>query len=71
MAALTTDQLDLLQRAHDGVPMWGGGLATPRIRREVDLLLALGPVQPDGSKPYSLTALSEAVLAAITSAGRD
>ena len=34
MSALTSDQLDLLQRARDGLPLWGGSVATERLRRE-------------------------------------
>jgi len=41
MSALTADQLELLGRARDGLPMWGGSTATDRLRREVDLLLAM------------------------------
>jgi hypothetical protein len=37
MAALTTDQLELLQRAREGLLMWGGRVAIDRLRREVEL----------------------------------
>ncbi len=62
MAALTPDQLELLQRARDGLPMWGGSVATSRLRREVDLLLAMRLVEPDGAHPYRLTVLGALVL---------
>ena len=42
--------------------MWGGSTATLRLRREVDLLLAMGLVEPDGAHPYRLSALGALVL---------
>ena len=63
MTALTLDQLELLQRAQDGVLMWGGSVATYRLRREVDLLIALRLVEPAGAVPYRLTQLGALVLA--------
>jgi len=71
MAALNADQLELLQRARAGLPMWGGSVATNRLHREVDLLFALRLVEPDGRHPYRLSALGAAVLDAATRAGRD
>ena len=62
MASLTDDQLELLQRACDGVPMWGGSTATPRLIGDVELLLALGLVEPAADWPYRLTALGRQVL---------
>ena len=62
MASLTPDQFELLQRARDGLPMWGGSVATDRLRRDVDLLLALHLVERDGASPYRLTALGATVL---------
>ncbi len=62
MSALTPDQLELLQRALVGLPMWGGSLATARLRHEVELLLALRLVEPGGQVPYRLTALGARVL---------
>ena len=49
MSALTSDQLDLLQRARDGLPLWGGSVATERLRRDVDLLFALRLIEPGGA----------------------
>lgn len=63
MAALTSDQLELLQRAHDGVPMWGGSIATDRLRREVELLLTMRLVEPASEVPYRLTPLGTLALA--------
>jgi hypothetical protein len=71
MAALNADQLELLQRTRDGLPMWGGSVATNRLRREVDLLFALRLVEPDGRRPYRLSALGAAVLHAAKCDGRD
>ena len=65
MAVLTQDQLELLQRARDGMPMWGGSVATDRLRREVDLLLALRLLERAGAVPYRLTELGGHVLQAI------
>ncbi len=62
MSSLSCDQLELLQRARDGLPMWGGSVATDRLRRDVDLLLALRLVEPAGAIPYRLTALGATVL---------
>ena len=62
MSALTPNQIELLQRARDGIPLWGGSVAIPRLRRDVDLLLALHLVEPAGAGPYQLTALGVAVL---------
>lgn len=39
--ALTSEQLELLQRAHGGPPIWGGSVLLPLIRREAELLMAL------------------------------
>ena len=64
--ALTDDQLELLQRAHDGLPMWGGSLAIARVRRDVDLLLTLRLVEPAGANPYRLTTLGATVLDAVS-----
>lgn len=66
VASLTRDQLELLQRAHDGLPMWGGSMATARLRRDVDLLLALRLVEPGGANPYRLTTLGATVLDAVS-----
>lgn len=62
MSALTADQLELLGRARDGLPMWGGSTATDRLRREVDLLLAMRLIEPAGAHPYRLTALGALAL---------
>lgn len=56
MSALTADQLELLQRACDGVPLWGGSMATERLRRELDLLFALRLIEPHAAGPYQPTA---------------
>jgi hypothetical protein len=71
MPALTVDQLELLRRTRDGLPMWGGSVATNRLRREVDLLFALRLVEPDGRHFYRLSVLGAAVLDAATRGGRD
>jgi len=72
MPALTDDQLELLQRAHDGLPMWGGSVATERLRRDVELLFALRLIEPAGACPYRVTAAGAAVLEArrLSLAGR-
>jgi hypothetical protein len=62
MSALTADQLELLGRARDGMPLWGGSTATNRLAREVELLLALRLIEPAGQQPYRLTALGATVL---------
>ncbi len=62
MPAPNANQLELLQRTHDGLPMWGGSVATNRLRQEVDLLFASGLVEPDGRNPYRLTATGAVVL---------
>jgi len=71
MAALTPFQLELLWRAGLGSPIWGGSIATDRLRRDVELLWALGLVEPDARYPYRLSALGAAVLEAATRADRD
>lgn len=45
--------------------MWSGSVAIPRLRRDVDLLVALRLVEPAGAVPYRLTALGAMVLAAL------
>jgi len=65
MEALTQDQLDLLQRARDGLPMWGGSVATDRLRREVDLLFALCLVEPADVAKYRLTPIGSVALDAV------
>ncbi len=62
MAALTGDQLELLRRARDGDPMWGGSTAIERLRRDVELLLTLGLIEAYQDEPYSLTPLGVRVL---------
>jgi hypothetical protein len=62
MAALTSDQLELLQRAREGLPMWGGSVATYRLNREIELLLAMRLLVPAGAVPYRLTAMGALVL---------
>jgi hypothetical protein len=62
MSALTRDQLEILQRAHDGVPIWGGSVATGRLRREVELLFAIGLLEQVGADPYKLTELGAQIL---------
>lgn len=64
MSALTDDQFELLQRARDGLPMWGGSVATDRLRRDVDLLFALRLIEPAGACPYRLTPTGALVLEA-------
>jgi len=64
VACLTDDQLELLQRAHDGLPMWGASVAIARLRRDVDLLLALRLVEAMGGCPYRLTAIGAQTLEA-------
>lgn len=55
MSAFTDDQLELLQRARDGLPMWGGSVATDRLRRDVDLLFALRLIEPAAETAYRPT----------------
>ncbi len=69
MAALTSDQLELLERAHNGLPMWGGSIATDRLRREVELQLTMRLVEPAGAVPYRLTSLGALVLGVSRSPG--
>lgn len=64
MFALTADQLELLQRASEGTPMWGGSMATPRLQRDVGLLFAMRLVEPDSAYPYRLTPTGAQVLEA-------
>lgn len=64
MGALTDDQIELLQRARDGVLMWGGSTAMERLRRDVELLFALRCIELDDDDPYRLTELGARVLAA-------
>ena len=42
--------------------MWGGSVAIDRLRREVELLLAMSLVEPAGAVPYRLTPLGALVL---------
>ena len=63
MSALTEDQLELPQRASDGLPMWGGSVATERLRRDVDLLFALRLIKPAAEGLYRLTPTGTQVLA--------
>lgn len=63
MSALTTDQLELLRRARDGLPMWGGSKVIDGLRRDVELLLTLRLIEPADVHPYRLTALGAAVAA--------
>lgn len=66
MAALTADQLELLRRARDGLPMWGGSVATERLQRDVEVLFALRLIEPAGATPYRLTAIGAQVLLALS-----
>ena len=62
MSALTDDQLELLQRARNGLPMWGGSVATERLRRDVELLFSVRLLEPNGARPYRLAAAGAAVV---------
>lgn len=55
MSALTRDQLELLQRARDGQPLWGGSVATERLRREADLLFWMRLIERSDVSAYRLT----------------
>jgi hypothetical protein len=55
MTALTADQIELLQRARDGLPMWGGSIVTERLRRELELLFALRALERTDNCAYRLT----------------
>jgi len=57
MAALTEDQIELIQRARVGLPVWGGSVAIDRLRRDVELLLRLGIIQLGEDGSYLLTHL--------------
>ena len=46
--------------------MWGGSVATERLRRDVDLLLVLHLVEAAWASPYRLTTLGATVLDAIS-----
>lgn len=46
MMALTSDQLELSLRAHDGLQLWRGSTVTDRLRRDVELLLTLRLIEP-------------------------
>jgi hypothetical protein len=71
MTALTSDQIELLQRAHDGPPLWGGSIATPRLRRDVDLLVAMQLIEAAEGWPYRLTRRGEDVFEAERVHGAD
>lgn len=62
MAVLTADQIELLQRARDGMPMWDGSMTTNRLSRELDLWFAPQLIEPAGTTPYRLTAIGAVVL---------
>ena len=51
--------------------MWGGSVATDRLRREVELLLALHLIEVDGPHSYKLTAMGAAVLDMVSGVARD
>ena len=71
MSAFTPEQLELLERARADRPMWGGSVATDRLRREVELLLALHLIEVDGPHSYKLTAMGAAVLDMVSGVARD
>jgi hypothetical protein len=62
MAALTDDQIELLRRTRDGLAPWGGVVRLDRLQAQIELLLALRLIEPDGTNPYRLTALGALVL---------
>lgn len=64
MGALTTEQLELLQRAGGGIPMWGGSVMLNRLRRDVELLFAMRLIEPSAPYRYTLSALGAEVLVA-------
>lgn len=63
-------RFELLQRARDGVPMWGGSTALPRLAADVELLLALGSVETASEGAYALTAHGDRALAAMAPPAR-
>lgn len=67
MSPLTTDQLELLQRARDGLPMWGASFAIERLRRELELLFALKLLEAANGGTYRPTVLGERALRTVRS----
>jgi hypothetical protein len=65
MTALTAAQIELLRRAGEGIPLWGGSLATHRLQREVELLLRMRLLEPVAFRSYCLTVMGARALAAI------
>jgi hypothetical protein len=71
MATLTFEQLELLQRAREGRPMWGGSAATDQLSREVGLLLSLCLLEPAREVPYRLTPRGAITLELLRTGGLD
>lgn len=53
------------------MPIWGGSTAIPRLMRDVELLFAIGLLEPAADAPHRLTALGEQVFAANPKFGID
>ncbi len=65
MAALTSDQIELLARTRAGLAPWGGSVRLDRLQAEIELLEAMRLIEPDGLAPYRLTATGALVLEAV------
>ena len=61
MSALTDDQLEILRRARDDLPMWGGSVATDRLHRDVSEHLVIKVIDSAKSElellSYSFTSV--------------
>ena len=66
MAALTSDQIELLRRARDGLAPWGGSVRLDRLQAEIELLEAMLLIEPDDMAPYRLTLTGSLVLDAVS-----
>ena len=63
MGPLTEHQLLLLERAGGDVPLWGGSTALDWLQRDVELLLAMGMLEPGDIYPYRLSEIGVRALA--------
>ena len=64
MGSLTEEQLELLERAGGDIPIWGGSIALARLARDVELLFAMGLIEPDARYRYKRAALGSRALEA-------
>ena len=66
MRAIAHHQVEILRRVRDGKHLGGGDVPLANLQDEVDRLLELRLIEPDGTKPYRLTAIGAVVLDAVT-----